>query len=179
MPDACNALQVVTAVSRKTHGAAGDFGIALPLSGEPGVECRSGGANGDYTVVVTFSNNVVSGNASVTSGTGSVSGSPAFSNNTMTVDLTGVANVQQIMVTLNNVTDSFSQVLADTAVPMNVLTGDTSGNKGVTSTDVAQTKAQSGNPVDASNFREDVVPDGSINSTDVGTVKFESGTGVP
>ncbi len=62
------ALQLSSAVSRKTHGAAGDFDIALP-----GVECRSGGAGGDYTLVVTLSNNLVSGNASVTSGTGSVS----------------------------------------------------------------------------------------------------------
>jgi hypothetical protein len=178
-PDTCNALAVVTAVSQMTHGAAGDFGIDLPLSGEPGVECRSGGANGDYKIVFTFTNNVVSGNASVTTGTGSVSGSPVFSNNTMTVNLTGVANVQQIIVTLNGVTDSFSQTLADTAVPMNVLVGDTSGNKGVSATDLGETKMQVGNPVDASNFREDVVPDGAISSSDVATVKFDSGTGLP
>ena len=178
-PDTCNALQVVTAVSRKTHGGAGDFDIDLPPSGEPGVECRSGGVNGDYTIVVTFSNDVVSGNASVTSGTGGVSGSPTFSNNTMTVNLTGVTDVQQISVTLNNVTDSFAQVLADTAVTMNVLMGDTTGNKGVSSTDLSETKAQSGNSADANNFREDIVTDGSINSTDITVVKSRSGSGVP
>ena len=178
-PDTCNALQVVTAVSRKTHGGAGDFDIDLPPSGEPGVECRSGGVNGDFTIVVTFSNDVVSGNASVTSGTGGVSGSPTFSNNTMTVNLTGVTDVQQISVTLNNVTDSFAQVLADTAVTMNVLMGDTTGNKGVSSTDLSETKAQSGNSADANNFREDIVTDGSINSTDITVVKSRSGSGVP
>ena len=143
-PDTCNALQVVTAVSRKTHGAAGDFDIDLPLSGDPGVECRDGGENGDHTIVVTFSNDVVSGNASVTSGVGSVAGSPTFNNNTMTVNLTDVTNVQNIAVTLNNVTDSFAQTLPDTAVSMDVVMGDTSGNKGVTSTDLSQTKSQSG-----------------------------------
>jgi hypothetical protein len=178
-PDTCNVLQVVTAVSRKTHGGAGDFNIDLPLSGEPGVECRDGGVNGDHTIVVTLSNDVVSGNASVTGGTGSVSGSPTFSNNTMTVNLTGVADVQQIVVTLNNVMDSFNQTLADTTVTMNVLMGDTSGNKGVTSTDLSQTKLQSGQPVDATNFRDDVVPDGSINSTDLGAIKLHSGSGLP
>ena len=178
-PDACNALQVITAISRKVHGSAGTFDVDLPLSGEPGVECRSGGANGDHTIVVTFSNNVVSGNASVTSGTGSVSGSPNFNNNTMTVALTGVADVQQITVRLSGVTDTFAQVLADTSVTMNVLMGDTTGNKGVTSTDVTETKLQSGLPVDASNFRDDVIANGSIDSADIGAVKSRSGDGLP
>ena len=55
-------LQLTTAVSHKTHGSAGDFAIPLPLAGEPGVECRSSG--GAHTLVFTFNNNVVSGNAS-------------------------------------------------------------------------------------------------------------------
>ena len=45
-------LQLTTAVSRKTHGGAGDFDINLPLSGEPGVECRNSGGN--HTLVFTF-----------------------------------------------------------------------------------------------------------------------------
>ena len=51
-------LTLATAVSRKTHASAGDFDIALPLSGSPGVECRTGGAGGDHTIVVTLSNTV-------------------------------------------------------------------------------------------------------------------------
>src|SRR6266478_1688736 len=84
-----SSLALTSAVSRKTHGSAGAFDIPLPLSGSPGVECRTGGATGDYTQVFTFTNNVTSGNASVTSGIGSVSGTPIFSGNTMTVNLTG------------------------------------------------------------------------------------------
>ncbi len=117
------AFQLSSAVSRKTHGAAGDFDIALP-----GVECRSGGATNDYTLVFTFSNNLASGNASVTSGTGSVAGTPAISGNTMTVNLTGVANAQTLSVTLNGLTDQFLQTLPDTAVGMSVLIGDVNGN---------------------------------------------------
>ena len=76
----------------------------------------------------TFTNNVVSGNASVTSGTGTVSGSPTFSGNTMTVDLTGVTDQQQITVTASNVTDTFGQAVPDTAVNAIILVADTNAN---------------------------------------------------
>jgi hypothetical protein len=170
------ALQLVSAVSRKTHGAT-DFDINLPLSGEPGVECRS--SSGNHTLVFTFNNNVVSGSASVTTGVGNVSGSPAFSGNTMTLGVTGVADVQKIVVTLSGVTDHLSQVLPDTTLSVNMLIGDTSGNKTVNSSDVSQTKGQSGLAVSAANFREDVTVNNSINASDVSLVKSGSGNGVP
>jgi hypothetical protein len=173
------ALQVSAAVSRKTHGGAGDFDIDLPLTGEPGVECRSGGAGGNHTFVFTFTNNVVSGNASVTQGVGTVSGPPTFSGNTMTVNLTSVADVQRIIVTLTSVTDSFGQVLPDTAVSADMLIGDTTGNRTVNSSDIAQVKAQAGLPVTSANFREDVTVDGVINASDIGLVKSKSGDSLP
>ncbi len=137
------AFQFSSAVSRKTHGAAGDFDIALP-----GVECRSGGAGGDYTLVFTLNNNLVSGNASVTTGTGSVSGSPAFFGNTMTVNLTGVTDVQTLTVTLSGVTDSFLQVLPDTVVSVDFLIGDTNGDRFVNAGDTTQTRSRSGQTTD-------------------------------
>jgi uncharacterized delta-60 repeat protein len=170
-----SSLALTSALSRKTHGSAGTFVIPLPLSGSPGVECRTGGATGDYTQVFTFTNNVVSGNASVTSGIGSVSGMPTFSGNTMTVNLTGVANAQTLTVTLTGVTDEFSQLLPDTPVSVNMLIGDTNGNGAVNATDVAQTKAQVGHPVTGNNFRTDVNANGIINGTDVAIVKSHSG----
>ena len=39
---------VQSAVSRKTHGNAASLDINLPLSGTPGIDCRSGGATSDY-----------------------------------------------------------------------------------------------------------------------------------
>jgi uncharacterized delta-60 repeat protein len=167
-------LQLTSAVSRKIHGAAGTFDVNLPLTGQAGVECRNGG--GDHTMVIIFNNNIVSGNASLTSGSGNVAGSPSFAGHTMTAELTGVANAQMITVTLSNVTDSFGQVLPDTAVNMNVLIGDTSGNKIVNASDVAQTKAQLGHPVTGSNFRNDVSVNGTITASDVAQVKANLGT---
>jgi len=78
-------------------------------------------------------------------------------------------------VTLSNVTDSFSQVMSNTAVSATFLLGDISGSNSVNSTDVSTVKAQVGIPVSASNFRDDVTINGSINSTDVSQVKGQSG----
>ena len=170
-------LQLLSASSRKTHGAAGDFAVNLPLAGEPGVECRSSG--GSHTLVFTTNNNLVSGNASVTAGTGAVSGAPTFSGNTMTVNLTGVTDVQKITVNLANVTDSFGQVLPSTGVSVNMLIGDINGSKSVSASDIGAVKAASGAPADATRFRADVVVSGSITASDIGLVKSRSGQNVP
>jgi hypothetical protein len=167
--------QLNSAVSRKMHGAAGAFDVPLSLSGSPSVECRSGGMNGDYTLVFTFSNDVASGDASVTSGTGMVSGSPIFAGKTLTVNLTGVTDVQTLTVTLSNVTDSFTQVAPDTAVSVNILIGDINADDIVNSNDISLDKSQSGADVTEANFRADVVADGSINTTDISLVKSRTG----
>jgi hypothetical protein len=177
VPTPQNPLQLTTVVSRKTHGAAGDFDVALPLSGSAGVECRS--TSGNHTFVFTLTNNVVSGNAAVTTGTGTVSGSPTFSGNTMTVSLTGVTDQQQITVTISNVMDTFGQTLPDTSVNAVILAGDTNGNSTVNAADVAQTKAEQGAPVDQTNFRTDVNANGTINAADAALVKGSLGNSVP
>ncbi len=56
---ASSTLQLVSAVSRKSHKTVGTFDINLPLIGTPGVECRDGG--GSYSFVFSFATNVVSG----------------------------------------------------------------------------------------------------------------------
>ena len=90
---------LTSAVSRKTHGSAGDFDVDLtpPASG---IECRSGGANSDYTMIFTFSVPVTScGVAS----TGTVTNGPGA--NQCTVQLTGVPNTQYTTVQLIGVLD--------------------------------------------------------------------------
>ncbi len=149
----------------------------LPLTGEPGVEDRSTG--GSYTMVSSFSSDVVSGTANVTAGVGSVLGSPVFADNTMAVTLTGVTDVQKITVTLTNVTSSDSQVLATAAVSVNVLAGDTNADKKVNNTDVGATRGQVGMAVTALNFREDLDANGVINKADVTVVKSAAGHSLP
>ena len=95
----------------------------------------------------------------------------------VTVDLTGVSNAQTITVTLNNVSDGTH--MGNVPVSMGVLLGDTSGSGSVNSSDISQTKSQSGQPVGSGNFRTDVNVDGSINSSDIAVVKAQSGMALP
>ena len=176
-PDVCAPFQMSGVVSRKVHGAAGTFDI--DISSSDAVECRSGGANGDHTFVFTFSNNVVSGNATVSPGAGSVAGSPSFSGNTMTVNLTGVTDLQKITVNLTGVTDQFAQTLPNSSVGVNMLLGDTSGNKSVNGSDVSQTKAASGVTLDGTNFRTDVNVSGGVSGSDISQVKAVVGHTLP
>jgi len=166
-----------TAFSRKIHGAAGTFDVPLPLTGSVGVECRSGGATNDYQMIINFASSVTVQSASVTSGTGSVSSFSGSGTSQITVNLTGVTNVQRITVTLHNVNNGTTT--GDVPVSMGVLVGDVNGNAVVNSSDVSLTKAQAGQPVTGSNFREDVNANGTISSTDVALVKSEVGTALP
>ena len=165
-----------SAFSRKIHGGAGTFDIPLPLSGNVGVECRSGGATNDYQTIFNFANSVTVGSAAVTFGTGSVS-SFSVSGSQVTVNLTGVTNVQRITVTLFNVNDGTH--MGNVPVSMGVLVGDVNGNAAVNASDVSLTKSQVGQAVSGSNFREDVNANGTISATDVALVKSKVGTALP
>jgi hypothetical protein len=178
------ALTPTSVVSRMAHGSSGNFDINLPLTGSPGIECRSTGGTNDYTIIATFGNAVtVNGNpqAQVTLGTGTI-GSGGVSNggmvtirgNTVTIPLTNVANAQTINITLFGVNSS-----GNVAIPMNLLVGDVNGNGTVNARDVAFTKGHVGQSVDATNFRADVNASGVINASDVSLVKSFLGTGLP
>jgi hypothetical protein len=97
----------------------------------------------------------------------------------MTVNLTGVADVQQITLTLSGVTDTLAQVLPDMPVSMNLLVGDLNASKVVSATDIAEVKARAGAPLDLTNFRADVAVSGTINASDIGLVKSRSGQSLP
>ena len=163
-------------VSRKLHGGT-PFDITLPLTGSPGIECRSGGAANDYQVIFTFPSAVTFTNAMITSGVGSVSGSSGSGTTTISINLTGVTNAQRLTATLLGASDGAST--GDLSVQMGMLLGDVNGNASVNSTDISQTKLQSGQPVTNANFREDVNVSGSINATDVSSVKLKSGIAPP
>ena len=170
------------AVSRKTHGSAGTFEVALPMSGTPGIESRSGGATGDHQLVVTFNTSVtVSGSpqAQVTSGRGQVmnGGAVTVTGKTVTIPLTDVADAQTLTVTLSGVDNGNGAV--SVAVPISFLAGDTNGNGVVNASDVGLTKSQSGATISNANFRNDVIVNGTINASDLGQVKANAGHSLP
>ena len=168
---------LVDVASRKVHGNAGAFDLALPLDGS-GIECRSGGTNGDYSLVFTFENALTSvDGASVSSGTGAVRSSSIGSDpHQYIVNLTGVTNAQNIGVSLTNVRDVVGDFSSIVSVSLGILIGDTNADRFTDAIDVSQTKSQSGNPVTSSNFREDVNVDGFIDAIDASLVKSKSGT---
>jgi hypothetical protein len=173
-------------VSRKGHGTPPvDRDIDLPLSGCPGIECRTGGATGDHQVVFNFPSPVTvtgSPQADVTSGTGDVgtggvpNGGFVSGNGTavITVPLTNIANEQEIVVTLFDVDDGTNPV-GDVSVLVGVLAGDTNEDRITNVGDTNQTKSRSGQLTNETNKRSDVNLDGRINVGDTNFVKSRSG----
>jgi hypothetical protein len=173
---AASAVPLLSTVSRKTHGNAGTFDINLP-----GIECRTGGANGNHTIVFTFQYPLTNvADTKVTGGTATVSSSGMGNDpHQYIVNLTDVTNAQTITISLSNVYDSVGNSSTTVSVPISVLAGDTTGNGTVNSSDIAQTQSQSGQTVNSSNFREDVTVNGTINSSDIAFVQSKSGTALP
>jgi RHS repeat-associated protein len=170
---AAQPVQPISAVSRKTHAPNVNYDINLPLTGSPGMECRNGP---DHKIVITFPNVVTFSGASVTGGA-SVLSTSGNQTNTITVNLTGVANAQTVTVVLWNASDGLS--VGNVYVQMAVLLGDVTGNGSVNSSDVSEVQYNSGSAVNATNFRDDVNVNNQINSSDVSTVQFQSGTQLP
>jgi len=96
----------------------------------------------------------------------------------MTVNLTGVANAQKIIVTINNVADA-SRILAKATVPMGILLGDVDANKTVDNKDVNAVSAKVDAGLSQATFRDDVDVSGTIDQTDVDITQGQVGMSIP
>jgi sugar lactone lactonase YvrE len=175
-------VQLNAVVSRKTHGSAGTFDISLPLTGTRGIECRSGGVNGDYTLVFTFSNPLTNaGSASVTSGTGSVASGKIDGNDAHNylVNLTGVTNAQYLTVSLTNVHDSAGNGSNAVSASMGVLIGDVDASGRVDGNDVSAVQSHTRQSVNSTNFQYDVNTNGLIDGNDVSITQGQTRTSLP
>ncbi len=169
----------MSAASRKTHGAKGDFDIDLPLTGDLGIECRTGLTR--YAVVFTFNNNVT-GADSATSGCGtigSISVDPIDAHNLIVTYNGATCDGETVTVTANNVHDDQGNTLASASASMGLLVGDVTGDGRVVNGDIAAVRAVQGQQANSANFRADVTLDGRINNQDVQTVRSHRGDVLP
>lgn len=168
--------QLISAASEKTHGSAGTFDVNLPLTGTRGVECRSGGANGDFTLIFTFTTPLNSC-GSVSTSAGSVTSS-SVSASSCTVNLTGVPNAQYTTVTLASVISSTGGV-GNASATMGVLLGDVNASGRVDAADVSSVRQQTLQTITTSNFRNDLNTSGRIDAADVSVARQQTLTSLP
>lgn len=162
-----------------THGG---VPYDIDLTNGNGIECRNGGVTGSYQIVLTFSNDLANvDSADVVCGSVSSSAiGPNASQYTVTLAGQSNCNQQYNTVALLNVDDVAAHHSDTVLSPQwGLLIGDTTGDGSVNSGDISQVKAQSGNPVTISNFREDVNIDDNLNSGDISLIKSKSGTALP
>ena len=165
---------LVSAVSRLTHGSSGTFDLPLSLSGRT-IEPRSDGT-GNFTIVFTFDQPVNSGTAS--SNSGSVN-NVSFSGNSMIVSLTGVPDQQAVNVSANTVSGPGTATLLSASVNVGFLYGDVTADGFVNVGDSILDRSKSGLTLDNTNFQFDVNIDGFINVGDVAAIKSRSGDFLP
>ncbi len=163
---------LVSAASRLTHRTAGSFDIDMPLSGTSGVEDRD--ASGSFLAVFTFDAPVTSGNTQVVGGT-ATAGTPTFSGNEMRVPLSGVADVQVVIIEISGVNEGG----ATWDVPFGFLIGDVDGNRRVAKADDNILNADQHQVVTGSNFRDDINLSGVVDRPDHLEVKAHAHHSLP
>jgi PKD repeat protein len=173
-----------------THGSiTTPFKINLPLTGTRGVECRSSSSlgAGNYTMVFSFAHNLTSvAGASVTAGTGTVSGSPivgpnaslGLAANQCAVNLTNVSNGQYITVAITGAHDVAGANFG-AAQQMGVLAGDVDATGRVDGNDVSAVQSHTRQSTDGTNYRFDVDASGRIDGNDVSITQGHTRTGLP
>ena len=144
---ASGSVSLVKVVSSKVHGDAGTFEIELPQAEvvlNPGIECRSGGATGDYTLIFTFAAPLTAVvDATTSCGIVSSSAIDNTDDHRYIVNLTGVTcNATDIVVDLTNVFDSLGNFSSDVPALFGLLIGDVNASQRVDSGDVSLVRQQ-------------------------------------
>jgi hypothetical protein len=189
-------LPVDRIVSEKAHGSQGSFDVVLyDLSVHPDgtgdVECRSEGTG--YTIIYTFGSQYnVTGQATstptVTNGATVASHGAGPGANQYQVSLTGVANAQFHLITLNGVPvhdstagspNGGNATLNNASVQLGLLVGDVNGSGLVDGNDVSAVQSNTRQPVNAMTFRYDVNTSGGIDGNDVSITQAHTRTSLP
>lgn len=152
-----------SAVSRKVHGSAGTFDLPLSaVATNPSTEPRQGPA---HTLVFNFNKAITGATVTVTEGTATAA-VPTFSGSSVIVNLSGVANVQYVTVTLSNVMSADGGSGGTGQVRLGFLAGDANQNRVVSLSDVGQINASLAQAVTASTYLKDINASGTLTLAD-------------
>jgi len=176
--DACEGPALVSGVSRRTHGAAGEIDLDLPLdAAAAAVECRR---RGPTRVLLTFSEAIEADDGTLDETEIDLSAgeleAAAIDGHVMTIEMSGVPDETCLAITLAGLVDlTGNPLVGDNDVHVLVLAGDTNGDGFTNLTDMAQVKAMDGSALDDSTGRFDLNFDGAINLTDMSLAKSLDG----
>lgn len=161
----------------------GGFMVELPLTNTPatGVEPRSGGTKGNYTVELYFNDVLASvAKASTTCGRVVSQTIDPTDPHRLLVNLSAPAcNAQNVTITLTGIVDDQGNALDSASATVGLLVGDVDADRTVTKTDFNLVKAAVGQTTDSTNFRADVNANGMIDNNDSKLVKQHLGTTLP
>jgi hypothetical protein len=164
---ASSAPTLLSAVSRKVHGAAGTFDLALSLaSNNPSVEPRLGP---NQTIVLTFDQPIAAATAQVTEGI-ATAGTPTFSGNSVITLLTAVADRQYVTLSLSGVMAAGGGTAGNGVVRTGFLAGDANQNRVASVADAGAVNTYLSQPVTAANFVLDINANGALTIADKGIV---------
>jgi hypothetical protein len=170
-------------VSRKTHAGAGNFDMPLynPAAacaqlycGSPQVECRTGGPNGNFTLIFTFDTQISSCG---TATNGAVEKGPGPDQ--CTLNLSGVLNATYVSAGLNGVVSLSGGTTDVPPITMGVLFGDVDGSKRTDAGDVTNVRNHTVSVPDQTTFRNDVNCSGRIDAGDVTATRNATVTALP
>ncbi len=170
------AVTLSSVVSRKTHGFAGTFDVALDttqaITSSITVEPRQIGSG--HKIVFQFSGAITAaGSVTATDSLGAAIGTATATavGSTVEVTLAGVPDARRVRVSLTDVNGAG----VNAAVSIGFLVGDVNGSLTVTSADINRVKGKTGTTVTGSTFIYDLDASGAIDSVDLSAVKQRSG----
>ena len=170
---------LLSVASRKTHGGAGDFDLAIDTSRGTGdyvtTEPRAGAAGGtSHLVVFNFSVPIMApGTPTAVDAAGVAVGTPSatFSGTEVRVTLDNIPENQRVQVSLENVNGAGINVTAS----LGFLVGDMDGSGAVTASDILRVKGRLGQAAGATTFGYDADLSSDISAFDVEVVKARAG----
>jgi hypothetical protein len=170
----CNALSIISAVSRGMHGTAGSYDIPAGQT-----ECRACGLT---RIVTTFNQNImrVNNNASDISISSGTLGSVSVFGNELTVRLTGATNGALFTIGFPGIAAACNlNQRTSGSLCWRFLIGDVNGSSKVDSLDILAVRGVLNQTTNATNFRKDVNCSGRLDSLDLLAIRGALGRTVP